>query len=108
MRVLRQKLPNQRERMIALRSARSRMTQIMAKIRHQTTLNRRIPSSIDLNIKIGDLALIYRNDGNIWMGSWRVIDTDTKNTYIDCDGYFVEMLMDRCKRIELQMKCKVS
>lgn len=85
------------EQMIALRNARRLMAKTKAEMRFGTAFNRRVPSSINYNLRIDDLELVYCDKDSRWMAPWRVVDIKDKSKFIDCNCQVIKMSMNRCK-----------
>ena len=60
-------LPNQRERMRALKTARMEMVKQVAKSRLSTAKNRNVPAAADSEIKAGNEVFVYREGVRQWV-----------------------------------------
>lgn len=94
--------PSKRERMNALHTARTRMTEIMAKLKLTKALRLRVPGAANQHLKIGDKVLIYHDTLGQWIGPHPVIDVDHNMVHIDQDGRTVIMSVDKCKHYKVE------
>ena len=69
-------LPEQRERMKAMKYAREEMAKTVSSSRTWTALSRYFPASADRGINIGSHVLFYREKPNSWEGPYFVVAGD--------------------------------
>lgn len=79
-------LPEQRQRMLALKSKRSEMVKSVAKAWLHTSLKKKVFIEADKDIKIGSHVLLYREIEKKWEGPYLVVAGDGKQLWILIKG----------------------
>lgn len=91
-------LPEQRDRMQAMQSARTEMTKIVAKTRVHVALSKNVPAAADAAIRILDKVLVYREKPvNKWLGPYNVLDINGKIVHVDINGKSSQFSVDKVK-----------
>lgn len=83
---MRTELPNQKDRMQAIATARSEMATISAKLRIQSALRAKLPPATSYNVSPGDQVYVFREDTKKWHGPYTVDSVYNKEVYLDVDG----------------------
>lgn len=90
-------LPEQRVRFKIMKDARDEMTKLTALTRIQRALNCYVPMATDLDIRISDRVLIYRERPKRWEGPYSVIDVRGKMVVTDVDGKHRHFSIDKVR-----------
>ena len=90
-------LPEQRERMKAMKEACDAMVTAVSSSRIRTALNRNVPASADSEIQIGSHVLFYREKPNSWEGPYLVVAGDNKKLWLSIKGELKEVSVDKIR-----------
>lgn len=90
-------LPEQRERMKALKTARIEMAKHVAKARISTAKHSNVPRAADADIKAGVDVLTYREGQNEWTGPFKVLSSDGKQVIVEVNGKQKVFSIDKVK-----------
>ena len=90
-------LPEQRERMKALKLARSEMVKAIARSRLATAKRSNVPAASDSLIKSGMEVLVYREGPKQWNGPYAVISVDEKQVVLNIDNHNKTFSVDKVK-----------
>lgn len=90
-------LPAQKERMKAMKLARTEMVKALAESRLTTAMRRNVPSATDNDVRIGGRVLFWREDTNRYEGPYLVIAGDHKQLWILINGNMRLISIDKVK-----------
>ncbi len=91
-------LPEQRERMKAMKMARYEMVKVVAASRLKTVLNRNFPSAADNEVKVGLNVLVYRErPENRWAGPFKIVAGDDKTVWVSDNGKLEQVSTDKVR-----------
>lgn len=91
-------LPEQRDRMRAMQTARVEMSQIMSKTRVNVALSRNVPAAADADIRILDEGLIFREKPiKKRTGPYKVLNVDGKIIYAEVNGRLTQFSVDKVR-----------
>ena len=92
-------LPEQRERMNALHSARDEMVKYNSKARLDTAIRSNVPAATDTDIRTGMSVLFYREKPiDLWNGPFAVIACEGKRVWLNADGRTVRASIEKVKK----------
>jgi len=92
-------LPQQKQRNIAMRTARDEMQRHVARDRLRNALRTRVPRASDSPIAEGMTVLLYSEKPvNRWVGPFTVVNTDDKLVWLDHDGQVKQFSIDKVKQ----------
>lgn len=93
-----QNLPDNHQRMRALRTAKSEMARLISRARLETALSRRVPAAADVDIQIGDEVLWFRDKPvGRWTGPFIVTGRRGQLLQIDDGDRTTTASIDRVK-----------
>lgn len=91
-------LPDQRERMKAMKKARDEMVKLAASSRLRTAVSRDVPAVATNELRVGMDVLYYRERPvNKWTGPFRIVAGDNKRVWIDDHGKLKQVSVDKLK-----------
>ena len=90
-------LPEQRERMKALKMARSEMVKAIARSRLSTARRSNVPAASDSLIEAEMEILVHREGPKQWNGPYRVISVDEKQVVLNIDNQHKTYSVDKVK-----------
>lgn len=94
-------LPRQCERMMALPGVRAYTAKFTTPTKLQKASNSRITNATDVDIKIDDQVLVFRDDSGCWGGPYRMADVNSKVVLFDPNSRLVQYSIGRFKRYRL-------
>lgn len=91
-------LPSQRERMMAVHTARATLLQHLARTRVLRALRSRVPAAADADIRAGAAVLVYRERPvDKWEGPYPVVATNGKQVWLLVSGRPKQFSIDKVK-----------
>lgn len=92
-------LPKQKQRLLAMRTARDEMRRRLARDRLRTALRTRVPPASELPVATRMSVLVCREKPiNRWVGPFTVVNTDGKVVWLDVDGQVKQYAIDKVKQ----------
>jgi len=91
-------LPAQRDRMLAVVTARKEMEAVVAKARVRVAMATPVSAGLQRMLDPGDLVLVYREPPvDQWVGPYTIVSVLNKNVWLAVDGHLKQFSADRVK-----------
>lgn len=91
-------LPSQRDRVLAVLTARKEMQEQVARARVRTALTSPVPAAADRDFPPGAKVLVYREPpANKWVGPYTVVSQQDKTMWLAIDGQPKKFSVDKVK-----------